>query len=1316
MPDNTDSRLESESIGEDPTSVTAAETEFERQARAERELAESASERTGEDIQRSDVELQSGGPVFSPRAQRAFEERRKERIVAELQGQTQTELTPEDIVLGQDGAELTEDAKKEEGLEDLQDETQLDLTTADIQLSESGQIQLKEEAKKQEAAQSLQNQTQTDVSPEDIVLGQDGPQLTEEAKREEAASELDQQYAVDITPDDVQRQDGGWTLAGDVTSEIKKQRAVQSLQGQTKIDVDPSDVAISDGAASLKKGARRLEKRKRALEQFRNQTTADDLISLSDVKLGEGSGAQPYLSQYTRIQLGRHAEDVQAVQVEADLENQLGVEDLERGEDFTIEDDDVTVSRDVLDDNLLSDVQSIGDYNLSIEERTTDTDVDTEVEADQEFDDRTVITPAEDFASISEEDTTRETGQRLYRRQYGTEDLEIDFTGDTAEEAINKVSAITGLREYQARAPDSDAVLSEEVRSALQREQAARTATQETEGAFVASDVNVDSDTGEIEITDPRQERSLLRLRQDEAEQRLLDQLNDPTQTLFEGREQPLGEDYNFGPNALEVGVSQGTYDVSLSESARETIRETEREERRQMIEEREEQQAEERIGRGVLLGRQAAEATEDSVVSFLRQTKGVDDREDVEIADGKIQLSEQGEASMKESVAADIGGKYGVPVSTEDIIRTDEGFELTEEAREEVGEQYSQQQAAVLIQGTTERQRERLERLSALTTARQVSRGRMLQSARERAIDSLEADIFGPFAALEGEGLNAGDVTVTQTDDDNLRASLSEEKQEEVEASYEESLVRDIEEQTGTELTRDDITIEETDEGYRATLSESGKRKVEIEKTPGEGLPIIGGVTTTGTRIRRGIRSRTDPFAERWREVTPSKEDVYGLVGATAPIAAAEPTPIGETGLAIIAGTGLSAAALQRRGNVLTGDDPSVSATTRLPTTTATVGIGDTYEIDELLPGESPQDRAELEVGETDGSELPTPQTPDVDGSELSVGETDVSELTVPSQRETSLSILRTDPAQIGELREEVEDEETDVEITEDDIITGLPKPDQPGPSTRERQRREDLTTPERTFPTGSSAVVGEQGVTEDVEQRVEEAEQPFERTQTEVDGTTETLTEGQADVPEVGFAGSREAEEQKQAQEQAQAPFTDRDAYQQPSISPYQDTRLGQGAMQALDARQRAALRVEQATRLGMNPLEATETGAQARQAQYQQPLAMQQNAQLLEETTDETGELTENRVAQPTQYAVENQAVYEYPTATTPPVNTPREGITPLGNIGAQTDEGDGDESRQVQTILTSFRNPLTGGITETTEDPTDEITLPQIDLNR
>lgn len=115
-----------------------------------------------------------------------------------------------------------------------------------------------------------------------------------------------------------------------------------------------------------------------------------------------------------------------------------------------------------------------------------------------------------------------------------------------------------------------------------------------------------------------------------------------------------------------------------------------------------------------------------------------------------------------------------------------------------------------------------------------------------------------------------------------------------------------------------------------------------------------------------------------------------------------------------------------------------------------------------ELTVGEATQDVSEVEATESDISEL------DVSGEVAQ----DVTEVEVP---DTSADIDGTlQASQQLLIGEEIEREEQAPEIPREDFEPTRGEPRQRGPSVRERQRREDLNPFERTFPTGGSAVVG--------------------------------------------------------------------------------------------------------------------------------------------------------------------------------------------------------------------------------------------------
>jgi len=199
----------------------------------------------------------------------------------------------------------------------------------------------------------------------------------------------------------------------------------------------------------------------------------------------------------------------------------------------------------------------------------------------------------------------------------------------------------------------------------------------------------------------------------------------------------------------------------------------------------------------------------------------------------------------------------------------------------------------------------------------------------------------------------------------------------------------RQLEDELNVELERDDLSIARRDGRIVGQLSEVGQESVEVQRTPGANVPVIGGILTTGTRIRQDIRDTTDPVAESFRQTTPNKSDVLGFVGAAAPFAATEPTPGGEVVLGTLAAAGLTAAALNERGGVITGD---------YPTAETSVGIGSGIANSEIespdeptndvveLPTETTQERTEISVPEEETTvtpeELGIPREPVQDGN----------------------------------------------------------------------------------------------------------------------------------------------------------------------------------------------------------------------------------------------------------------------------------------------------------------------------------------------
>lgn len=239
----------------------------------------------------------------------------------------------------------------------------------------------------------------------------------------------------------------------------------------------------------------------------------------------------------------------------------------------------------------------------------------------------------------------------------------------------------------------------------------------------------------------------------------------------------------------------------------------------------------------------------------------------------------------------------------------------------------------------------------------------------------------------------------------------------------------------------------------------------------------------TTIDRVTGGVSDVVDSGIDAGQNVV---SDVQGgvdrvsdtLPGATGTAFAAgagvaaipEPTPVTETtgaaiagGAALVGGGILASRALRNRGGEL--------------------DVGERVQ-NELDVGQSRRDVTEVEPGTRVGSEL-EPGAAGPTTTEVGTGATvSGSEIDVPSATsggfEDTLGIGATG-VQIGREEQPGDGQPT---ITRDDLIGEEPDIDQPGPSIREQQRREELTAPERDFPTGESTVIGRQTASEIADQ----------------------------------------------------------------------------------------------------------------------------------------------------------------------------------------------------------------------------------------
>lgn len=224
---------------------------------------------------------------------------------------------------------------------------------------------------------------------------------------------------------------------------------------------------------------------------------------------------------------------------------------------------------------------------------------------------------------------------------------------------------------------------------------------------------------------------------------------------------------------------------------------------------------------------------------------------------------------------------------------------------------------------------------------------------------------------------------------------------------------------------------------------------------------------TTVGTSprqarlgVRSGVVDGVGSGVDAAADTVPGGRDT--LVGAATVAAVAEPTPFGE---ALLLGTG------------------------------AATGIGGATASNpqqgrDLVP-ESPFGGSELDVGEADQDvdEITQPSEPTGSGSELGVGGTQPTEVDVPDQAnpvevtvpggDGATNLLETRLQQLVGEEELFEDSDAPT-ITRDDLVDERGDPRQDPPSTRERQRRDDLDVFERQFPGRENQIIGRGSLTE--------------------------------------------------------------------------------------------------------------------------------------------------------------------------------------------------------------------------------------------
>lgn len=167
------------------------------------------------------------------------------------------------------------------------------------------------------------------------------------------------------------------------------------------------------------------------------------------------------------------------------------------------------------------------------------------------------------------------------------------------------------------------------------------------------------------------------------------------------------------------------------------------------------------------------------------------------------------------------------------------------------------------------------------------------------------------------------------------------------------QDIIQELKEDTGVDLGPEDIKFEEVERDgetfIRGELSRQGQKTVAVESAPFQDTPLEP-ITETGASIdyefdkfreeNRGTFDRYVPqfdspipdLSDEFNAATPDAEDIFKGAAAAAPFAIAEPTPIGEIGVAGAFGiAGLTAGAAAAGASIKEGL-PEAEAESALP------------------------------------------------------------------------------------------------------------------------------------------------------------------------------------------------------------------------------------------------------------------------------------------------------------------------------------------------------------------------------------------------
>jgi hypothetical protein len=372
------------------------------------------------------------------------------------------------------------------------------------------------------------------------------------------------------------------------------------------------------------------------------------------------------------------------------------------------------------------------------------------------------------------------------------------------------------------------------------------------------------------------------------------------------------------------------------------------------------------------------------------------------------------------------------------------------------------------------------------------------------------------------------------------------------------DAVLAQLEEQTGADLSTEDVQFTIRDGQIVASLTDQGEQTVVSSENPFSDVPVFGGAVQEISEARVAVDQRVRGIRRQFQEITPNEGDVFnedtvvigdaiqegnaveqdirgatqptrnfivsnvpdtsdltGLATAAAPVAAVEPTPAGEA----FVGTLLGAAAVSSVADVQDfQDSPFVS------NTEPEFSIPDEETGGELSPGELAQDQSEVPVSDPSVSEIEEPESQvDVGTEELPLPDNPAAaqegDLNIPDEDIGDGEEIVIEAAQIEEQRRQEEQEDEQGSEDEDE----LGPPDDP---FLESDRR--LRDPQRQF-----------GDPEDVSQSVDPTGDGFEAGEDigeGVQGEEGAMDPARDDADTVEENFEQFLEEQRQRQEEAE------------------------------------------------------------------------------------------------------------------------------------------------------------------------------------